>query len=62
MAPPQEAANNDLVWTAVVPGARHCRRGDQPTRYLRAFDAFLAQVARPWQARRSTNETHKPTS
>jgi len=46
MAPRQEALHNDLVRTVVVPGAGHCVRRDQPARYLRAVDAFLAEVAR----------------
>src|SRR5450756_1378924 len=46
MAPRQEAVHNDLVRTVVVPGAGHCVRRDQPARYLRAVDAFLAEVAR----------------
>jgi pimeloyl-ACP methyl ester carboxylesterase len=46
MAPRPEAAHNDLVRTVVVPGAGHCVRRDQPARYLRAVDAFLAEVAR----------------
>ena len=46
MAPRQEALHNDLVRTVVVPGAGHCLRRDQPARYLRAVDAFLAEVAR----------------
>jgi pimeloyl-ACP methyl ester carboxylesterase len=46
MAPRQEAVHNDLVRTVVVPGAGHCVRRDQPARYLRAVDAFLAANAR----------------
>jgi pimeloyl-ACP methyl ester carboxylesterase len=46
MAPRQEAVHNDLVRTVEVPGAGHCLRRDQPTRYLRAVDAFLAEIAR----------------
>jgi len=46
MAPRQEAVHNDLVRTVVVPGAGHCVRRDQSARYLRAVDAFLAEVAR----------------
>jgi pimeloyl-ACP methyl ester carboxylesterase len=45
MAPRQEAVHNDLVRTVVVHGAGHCVRRDQPTRYLRAVDAFFAEVA-----------------
>ena len=44
MAPRQEAVHNVLVRTVVVPGAGHCVRRDQPVRYLRAVDAFLAEV------------------
>jgi pimeloyl-ACP methyl ester carboxylesterase len=47
MAPRQEAFHNDLVRTVVVPGAGHCVRRDQPARYFRAVDAFLAEVG--WQ-------------
>ena len=32
------------------------------SRFATLVDVFRAQVARAWQARRSTNETHKPTS
>ena len=46
MAPRQEAAHNDLVRTVVVPGVGLRVRRDQPARYLRAVDAFLAEVAR----------------
>jgi pimeloyl-ACP methyl ester carboxylesterase len=46
MAPRPEAVHNDLVRTVVVPGAGHCVRRDQPARYLRAVDAFLAEVVR----------------
>ena len=46
MAPRPEAVHNELVRTVVVPGAGHCVRRDQPARYLRAVDAFLAEVAR----------------
>ena len=46
MAHGQEAVDNDLVRTAVVPGAGHCVRRDQPARYLRTVDGFLAEVAR----------------
>jgi pimeloyl-ACP methyl ester carboxylesterase len=46
MAPRHEAAHNNLVRTVVVPGAGHCVRRDQPAGYLRAVDAFLAEVAR----------------
>jgi pimeloyl-ACP methyl ester carboxylesterase len=46
MGPRQEAVHNDLVRTVVVPGAGHCLRRDHPVRYLRAVDAFLAEVAR----------------
>jgi hypothetical protein len=51
MAPRQEAVHNDLVQTVAVPGAGHCVRRDQSARYLRAVDAFLAEVARDSQAR-----------
>jgi pimeloyl-ACP methyl ester carboxylesterase len=30
---------------SVVPGAGHCARRDQPAKYPRAVDAFLAEVA-----------------
>lgn len=46
MAPRQEAVHNDLVRTVVVAGAGHYVRRDQPASYLRAVDAFLAEVAR----------------
>jgi hypothetical protein len=46
MAPRQEAVHNDLVRTVVVSGAGHCVRRDQSARYLRAADAFIAEVAR----------------
>jgi pimeloyl-ACP methyl ester carboxylesterase len=46
MAPRQEAVHNHLVRTVVVPGAGHCVRRDQPARYFRAVDAFLAEVVR----------------
>jgi pimeloyl-ACP methyl ester carboxylesterase len=46
MAPRQEAVNNDLVRTVVVPDACHCDSGVQPARYFRAVDAFFAEVAR----------------
>ena len=42
MAPRQEAVRNELVRTVVVPGTGHCMRRDQPARYHRAVDAFLA--------------------
>jgi pimeloyl-ACP methyl ester carboxylesterase len=45
MAPRPGAVHNDLVRTVVVSGAGHCVRRDQPARYLRAVDAFLADVA-----------------
>ena len=34
------------VW---VSGAGHCVRRDQPARYLRAVDAFLAEVAQAYR-------------
>jgi pimeloyl-ACP methyl ester carboxylesterase len=46
VAPRQPALHNDLARTVVVPGDGHCVRRDQPARYLRAVDAFLAEVAR----------------
>jgi pimeloyl-ACP methyl ester carboxylesterase len=46
MAPRQEAVHNALVRTVVVPGAGHCVRRDQPARYVRVVDEFLAEVAR----------------
>jgi pimeloyl-ACP methyl ester carboxylesterase len=46
MAPRPEAVHNDLLRTVVVPDAGHCVRRDQPAKYLRAVDAFLAEVVR----------------
>jgi pimeloyl-ACP methyl ester carboxylesterase len=46
VAPRQKAVHNDLVRTVVVPSAGHYVRRDQPARYLRTVDAFLAEVAR----------------
>ena len=45
---------------ALVSAVRPAATGPPGT--LRAVDVFLAEVALAWQARRSTNETHKPTS
>ncbi len=47
MAPREERLHNDLVRTVVVPGAGHCVRRDQPARYLRAVDGFLAERGSP---------------
>ena len=46
MAPRQEALHNDLVRTVVVPDSGHCVRRDQPSSYVRAVDAFLAEAHR----------------
>ena len=40
MSPGRRRRNNDPVRTVVVPGAGHSLLSDQPTRYLRAVDAF----------------------
>lgn len=42
MAPRPEALHNPLVRTVVVPESGHCVRRDQPARYHREVDAFLA--------------------
>ncbi|MBD8058216.1 alpha/beta hydrolase [Cellulomonas sp. JH27-2] len=44
MAPRADELHNDLVQTVVVAGAGHCVRRDRPEDYLRAVDAFLAEV------------------
>ena len=45
MAPRPDGFDNPLVRTAVVPGAGHCVRRDQPDAYHALVDAFLAEHA-----------------
>lgn len=45
MAPDPARLRNPGVRTAVVPGAGHCVRRDQPVAYLAAVDGFLAALS-----------------